>query len=660
LAEGAVSGGLTPAEVWIARLELVSPSPPVCLSTSLVFEVIRVSGTVVGSDYTCPVPLAIADPNASSLSDDVASLYDQALPSARTGPLYNAFSYPTKISPEAIALFIATHTKPDGTVLDVFAGSGTTGLAVKLCDSPTPSMVSEAARLGINPEWGPRNAVLYDVGVLASFISEVMCNPPDPERFEAEATELLSRAEKELGWLYATIDPDGLPATVRHIVWSDVLGCPLCGQEVTYWDAAVSYDPLRLADFFVCDGCKREQAVSDCERLTESYFDRGVGRNSLRKRRVPVQVYGRTGSRTWQRPVERTDLATIEKIDRAPYPENAPRVEIEWGDLYRSGYHEGISHLHHFYTPRNFLAISTLWRLIDDCDADMRDALRLLVLSFNASHSTLMTRVVLKKNQKDFVLTGAQSGVLYISGLPVEKNVFVGVARKIKTFKSSFEMVHESRSQVEVVNSSSTLLDLRDESVDYVFTDPPFGDFIPYAELSQINEAWLGNSTNREQEAIISGAQGKDVSSYGEMMKQVFAEVARVLRNDGVATVVFHSAKASVWRALTDAYGHAGFRVRTTSVLGKTQASFKQVISPASVKDDPLILLDRDERETEPSSIDEVFDAVVTNASKSEIRDERGQQRMFSRFITRCLLNEITVTMDASEFYSRLKSSRVD
>ena len=86
----------------------------------------------------------------SSLADergeDIARLYEEAIPATRTGPLYNAFSYPTKISPEAIALFIATHTDPGDTVLDVFSGSGTTGLAAKLCDAPTPAMIALASR----------------------------------------------------------------------------------------------------------------------------------------------------------------------------------------------------------------------------------------------------------------------------------------------------------------------------------------------------------------------------------------------------------------------------------------------------------------------------------------------------------------------------------
>src|SRR3546814_18263236 len=62
------------------------------------------------------------------------ALYRQPLAAKRTGALYGAFPYPTKISPEAIALYIAAHTKPGDTVFDGFGGSGTTGLAALLCD----------------------------------------------------------------------------------------------------------------------------------------------------------------------------------------------------------------------------------------------------------------------------------------------------------------------------------------------------------------------------------------------------------------------------------------------------------------------------------------------------------------------------------------------
>ena len=116
----------------------------------------------------------------------------------------------------------------------------------------------------------------------------------------------------------------------------------------------------------------------------------------------------------------------------------------------------------------------------------------MVLLSYNAAHSTLMSRVVVKKNSKDFVLTSAQSGVLYISSLPVEKNIIIGAERKIKTFFNAFKYVNTCSGKVNVVNQSSEMLNLDDKTIDYLFTDPPFGDFIPYSEVNQINELWLG------------------------------------------------------------------------------------------------------------------------------------------------------------------------
>lgn len=59
-----------------------------------------------------------------TLNSSLRILCENPIPSTRTGAIYNAFSYPTNISPEARAIFIATHTKPGASVLDTFSGSG--------------------------------------------------------------------------------------------------------------------------------------------------------------------------------------------------------------------------------------------------------------------------------------------------------------------------------------------------------------------------------------------------------------------------------------------------------------------------------------------------------------------------------------------------------
>ncbi|ABE53605.1 DNA methylase N-4/N-6 [Shewanella denitrificans OS217] len=579
------------------------------------------------------------------------SLYQNPLPSTRSGPLFNAFSYPTKISPEAIAVFIASHTKPGGTVLDTFGGSGTTGLAALLCDKPTEGMKKMASDLGIEPEWGPRNAHIFEIGVLGSFVSNTLCNPPNPTTFSEAVKSLIERANKKLGWMYKAKDMCGNEGFIRHIIWSDVVVCYHCKTEVSYWDASVQKSPLALMSVFNCPFCKKECVINDCERALEEVVDDFSNKILKRKKRIPTRIYGQSGKSKWQREPNPEDLQLIDLIKIHPLPSTSPNMEIEWGDLYRSGYHKGISHLHHFYTRRNFIVIATLFELCNDFEEVIRDALRLLILSYNATHSTLMTRVVVKKTEKDFVLTGAQSGVLYVSGLPVEKNIFQGIQRKSTAFEKAFSLVRGSTSKVVINNSSSEKLSLPDGCIDYVFTDPPFGDYIPYAELNQINELWLGSTTNRTQEIIVSKAQGKGVEQYSQMMASVFSEIERVLKPEGLVTVVFHSAKSNIWQALTNAYQKAGLSVRATSVLDKLQASFKQVVSTVSVKGDPLLLLTKGEVEHATKfNASDIMDEILNKASIA-VGVEQTSERLYSRFVSRCLELGIKVDIDAKLFY---------
>lgn len=593
---------------------------------------------------------------AKRTTSNLQALYAKPLPSKRTGALYNAFSYPTKISPEAIAVFIASHTEPGDTVLDAFAGSGTTGVATLLCDKPTAEMEAMARELGVQPKWGPRNAILYEIGTLGSFISKTLCSPPSPERFALAVKELCNKAQELTQWMYEAKGPNGEKGLIRHVVWSDVILCANCNVETTYWNAAIRRQPLQFSQTYKCENCGSEQSIEKCVRAKEKVWDELLGKKIERRKRTIAFVYGTSAKKRWQRPPTSEDKELFEKIENTRFHENVPVAELAWGDLYRAGYHHGMTHLHHFYTRRNFAVMATIWRLACDSPVDVRDALKLLVLSYNSSHSTMMTRVVAKTGLADLVLTGAQSGVLYISGLPVEKNIIFGIERKAKSISEAFALLHGSRSTVRTVNSSSEALDLTDNSIDYIFTDPPFGDYIPYAEINQINELWMGASTSRDGEIIVSKAQGKDVVQYRKMMGNVFSELARVLSPEGKATVVFHSAKASVWRALSDSYSTAGFKIEASSILDKIQTSFKQTVADVTVKGDPLLLLSKGTNSSsEVSSLNVAKDII--SASKELSDEERDPTRLYSRFITRCLELGTNVQVDARKFYEMVRDA---
>lgn len=572
--------------------------------------------------------------------DRIRAIYEKPLPAFRSGVFYNTYPYPTKIMPESIAVYIATHTNVGDTVLDAFAGSGSTGLAALMCEHPTDSMKRIARELGVEPRWGARNAVLYDISTYGCLASRVMTSPPDAGEFRKEATALVERVKHEMGSLYRAQDLDGNEGQIRHVVWSSVYRCPHCGAEFTFYDGMVRWDPVRIGQAGSCPECGHACSISDCEPMSSTTYDPLVGREVTQRRRVPVLVYGVTGKSKWRRPVNSNDLALISEIESEQYPEYAPNARIEWGELHRAGYHQGITHLHHFYTKRNFLAMSRAWHETEHYDTGMRDALRLLILSYNASHATLMTRVVAKRNSRDLVLTSSQSGVLYISNLPVEKNVFNGLERKIPSFCKAFGYVNGCSGKVTVHNASSTAVTETNESIDYVFTDPPFGGFIPYAEVNQINELWLGKTTDRGDEAIVSHSQGKGVTEYGELLSHSLAEANRVLKKDGVMTLVFHSSKADVWKALAKALHEAGLRVIATSNLDKEQDSFKQVVATAGVKNDSLMLL----RKKAPETDDAQDDGRIWTPESTDPR------KAYAQYVNHCMETGRTVKYDADEY----------
>lgn len=451
-------------------------------------------------------------------------------------------------------------------------------------------------------------------------------------------------------------DPAGATGTIRYIIWSEVLVCPNCRAEISYFERGTSRNPIQFKDEIICPHCKKVHHIDEMSFATEEYYDRLLQRQVSRKKRIPAWIYGTTKGCNWDRQATEADVARVKEIEDN-YPFNDIPQEIQWGELHRAGYHYGITHLHHFYTVRNYIIMSKLWKLTETYAENIADALKLLLLSYNASHCTLMTRVVAKKKAKDFILTSAQSGVLYISKLPVEKNILLGLKRKVKPFAETYTMLQDCTGQVTVHNSSSARMRENDNSIDFVFTDPPFGDFIPYAEVNQINELWLNKVTRREDEIIISASQGKDVLTYQKLLTQVFSEINRVLKPAHDASIVFHAAKAKVWDAFSEAVTGAGLQIVLTNILDKTQASFKQVVSDGSVQGDPLFLLKKGSVRKHVSQLtdEDVLRSLLTDHMTDPDFDNRT---CFSLYVNRCMKLGVDVKMDAKQVYEFYNSQK--
>lgn len=145
-----------------------------------------------------------------------------------------------------------------------------------------------------------------------------------------------------------------------------------------------------------------------------------------------------------------------------------------------------------------------------------------------------------------------------------------------------------------VVKGSATNLEfIADESVDYIYTDPPYGDKIQYLDLSVMFNAWLNlevSEDDYELEAIEGGEHNKTKADYSDLIGQSIAEMFRVLKFDRWMSFVFQHQKPAYWHLIVEAAEKAGFEYAGAVRQNNGQSSFKKRQHPFTVLSGQLII----------------------------------------------------------------------
>ena len=265
---------------------------------------------------------------------------------------------------------------------------------------------------------------------------------------------------------------------------------------------------------------------------------------------------------------------------------------------------------------------------------------------------------------------GNLSGTLYISSTTQENNVFNILSRKIKDMECLTQLDLEEGHAIIGCGSTSQLSTVPDNSVDYIFTDPPFGGNLNYSELSFLWETWLKVRTMQGPEAIINNHQKKGLAEYQELMERCFMEYFRVLKPNRWMTVEFHNSQNSVWNAIQEALQKAGFIVADVRTLDKKQGSYKQVVNTTAVKQDLVISVykpkDNFIREftlkagTERTAWAFVrqhlsnLPITVKKGGQLEVLAERQAFLLWDRMVAFHIMRGIAIPMDAVDFYRGL------
>ena len=593
----------------------------------------------------------------------------------KTDPLYRAHGYHTKVPHLAIVPSILHYTRPGDVVLDGFCGSGMTGVAAQWCGTAPPAYRRTLEQLWKAeqrdpPAWGARRVVLGDLSPAATFIAANYNIPFDVDAFDNAAGRLLAEVEAEVGWMYETRHTDGRSTgRINYTVWSEVFSCPDCTGEVVFLDEALDKASRRTRTTFPCPHCAVKLKKGNLVRSFETLSDPASGKPWKRIRLRPVLIDYTVGDARYQKEPDAADLEVLDRITGLPLGPEVPTNAFPIDEMYHGSRlrPKGFTHVHHLFLPRAAHALAALWRRADACeDARLRSVLLFFVEQAIWGMSVLARYAPTHYSQVNQYLTG----VFYVGSQIVDVSPRYILGGKSRRLTRAFAPVPSSRSAPMISTADCAVYGLPDESIDYVFTDPPFGENIFYADLNYVVESWHRAFTRSETEAIVDRPKGKQIADYQRLMQRCFEAYRRVLKPGRWITVVFHNSRNAIWNAIQEAMLAAGFVVADVRTLDKQQGSYRQVTSTA-VKQDLVISAYKpnggleDRFRLQAGTEDGAWDFVrshlrrlpvfVGTDGRAEVIAERQSYLLFDRMVAFHVQRGVTVPLSATEFHTGLR-----
>lgn len=158
----------------------------------------------------------------------------------------------------------------------------------------------------------------------------------------------------------------------------------------------------------------------------------------------------------------------------------------------------------------------------------------------------------------------------------------------------SYYINKQTISNATIVKGTATNLSwIPKESIDYIYTDPPYGKKIPYLDLSVMWTSWLDLEVTQEdyqQEAIVGGEHNKTKSNYNTLIAQSIKEMYRVLKYDRWMSFVFAHKDPEFWHLIINTAESCGFEYVGAVPQKNGQSSFKKRQHPFTVLSGQLII----------------------------------------------------------------------
>jgi DNA modification methylase len=255
----------------------------------------------------------------------------------------------------------------------------------------------------------------------------------------------------------------------------------------------------------------------------------------------------------------------------------------------------------------------------------------LLKVAFTANLANCSKLVPPIKSRGDMApgawMTGFYTGNTYLenSVLKYFENRFLKILKGKNDYLDHFSKNSELSNSIKYKNTYQVFqsdvknLDIKSESIDYIFTDPPYGDAVPYFEQSIIWNSWLKLTPDYKNEIVITDSKirKKNGKAYEQDINMAFTEINRVLKPNKFFSLTYHSLSGLEWKAITNACIINGFELVDYKWLVQNSFTPRQINRLKSIKGDVLVTL---KKSGSAKGIKNNTDSETTEMFKMKIR----------------------------------------
>jgi len=476
--------------------------------------------------------------------------FDKPIETTKATAIYNMHTYWSKKPHDAIRQYIKHYTKPGDLVLDPFCGSGGTALAALM---------------------EGRKAIAIDRSPAATFITKNYCTPVDIRKLKLSFEELKNKVKPEIDWLYETrCNRCGGKATTAYTVYSQVFQCPRCLEKISLFDCVAVEGKTgtgKLKKINACPHCHARGIVEEISTRSERFGPVPVLVSYLCENRCkPVRDERRhndpdTKKREY---FEKYDLGKLREIESKEishwYPPNKMmNVEDDskpWGVKWRAGT-SNFRTVAELYTKRNLWALAVVLENIKASPV-CRDEILFTFSSILLKASRMMA------HNSDGI-GRIQKGTYYIPQISHDIHVWRFMEEALSDMILGFQAIGNVSPNFIISTSDACYITFPFDSVDYIFTDPPYAENVQYGELNFVWEAWLKLDTNwHEDEIVVNEVRGKTEEYWSNMMRRVMIECYKVLKPGRCISLCYHDTSEGTWALIQDIMAEAGFLIEKT------------------------------------------------------------------------------------------------